>query len=232
MKKLILGLALIAGIFSACSEDKLDFYSGQNYLQFEKPMVDSINVSFLLFPGETTHKLGLPLYMIGKPADVDREYTCEVLATGIDDAPKEAYTLPEKFVFRANMTTDTLWINCNLLPEMSEKSFRLVLVLKESKDFGLGSNGYNGVIVRISNMIAKPAWWNTGDVTKYFLGAYSDAKYRAFIAATGVADFDSADFALLREYTNTFKRYLERMKAAGTPVLEDDGTEMSVKMSL
>ncbi|MBO5710649.1 MAG: hypothetical protein J6R62_03925 [Rikenellaceae bacterium] len=51
-----------------------------------------------------------------------------------------------------------------------------------------------------------------------------------FIKVTGVADFDSEDYGLLREYTNTFKRYLERMKAAGTPVLEDDGSEMSVKM--
>jgi hypothetical protein len=231
MKKIILGLALIAGIFSACSEDKLDLYSGQNYLQFVRPMTDSTNVSFLLFPGETTHKLGLPVYLIGKPAEIDREYSCEVMLTGADDdAPKEAYTLPQKFIFRANMTTDTLWVDCNLLPEMSERDYRLILVLKESENFGLGANGYLGAIIRISNIISRPAWWTTSYPTTAFLGPYSDAKYREFIKATGVADFDSDDFGLLREYTNTFKRYLERMKAAGTPVLEDDGTEMTVKM--
>lgn len=230
MKKIIFGLALIAGIFTACSEDKLDYYSGQNYLQFLNPTADSINVSFLLYPGETSHKIGLPLYMMGRTSDVDREYTCKVYATGIDDAPKAAYTLPEKFVFRANMTTDTLWITCNLLPEMSEKSFRLFIVLEESENFGTGANGYLGTIIRISNIIARPAWWDDSYTTKNFLGPYSDAKYREFIKVTGVADFDSEDYGLLREYTNTFKRYLERMKAAGTPVLEDDGSEMSVKM--
>lgn len=233
MKKIILGLALIAGIISACSEDKIDYFSGQDCLQFVKPMSDSINVSFLFYPGETSHKIGLPLYLIGRPADVDREYTCEVLATGIDDAPKAAYKLPEKFVFAANATTDTLWLTCNLLPEMDSTNYRLVLILKESDNFGLGSNGYNGAIIRITNILAKPAWWtNNAKVTSKFLGAYSDAKYRKFIEVTGAVDFDSFDYALLREYTNTFKRYLESMKAAGTPVLEDDGTEMTVKMTL
>ncbi|MBO5710950.1 MAG: hypothetical protein J6R62_05490, partial [Rikenellaceae bacterium] len=70
MKKIIFGLALIAGIFTACSEDKLDYYSGQNYLQFLNPTADSINVSFLLYPGETSHKIGLPLYMMGRTSDV------------------------------------------------------------------------------------------------------------------------------------------------------------------
>lgn len=231
MKKLILGLALMAGIFTACSEDKLDFYSGDNCLQFENPMVDSINVSFLLYPGETSHKIGLPLYLIGRPSDVDREFTCKVYASGVDDAPKDAYTLPEKFVFRANATTDTLWITCNLTEEMSSKSFRLVLMLEESENFKLGSNGYNGAIIRISNIIAKPEWWNDNPVTKYFLGNYSDAKYRKFIEVTGVADFDSSDVGLVREYTNTFKRYLQKMKSEGTPVLEDDGSEMTVNMN-
>ena len=221
----------MAGIFTACSEDKLDYYSGDSCLQFKNPMVDSINMSFLLYPGETSHKIGLPLYMIGRPSEVDREFTCKVYASGVDDAPKEAYTLPEKFIFRANAVTDTLWITCNLTEEMSSKSFRLVLMLEESKDFKLGSNGYNGAIIRISNIIAKPAWWNDNPVTKYFLGNYSDAKYRKFIEVTGVADFDSSDVGLVREYTNTFKRYLQKMKELGTPVREDDGSEMTVNMN-
>jgi hypothetical protein len=104
-------------------------------------------------------------------------------------------------------------------------------MLKDSKDFGLGSNGYNGAIIRITNMITKPQWWST-TVTNYFLGAYSDAKYRVFIKVTGVADFDSSNPGLLREYTNQVKRHLIKMKEAGTPELEDDGSEMSVKMAL
>ena len=231
MKKLILALALLAGVATSCSEGKPDFYSGKNYLQFKNAMTDSVSVSFMLLPGQTTHKIGLPLYLIGRPAEVDREYTCEVVATGIDDAPATAYTLPEKFVFKANAVTDTLWLTCNLLPEMSTNNYRLVLILKESKEFGLGSNGYNGAIIRITNMITKPAWWNS-TVTSYFLGDYTDAKYRKFIEVTGVADFDSSDPGKLRDYTNTFKRYLIRMKEAGTPILEDDGSEMTVKMNL
>ena len=70
MKKIILGLALMAGVFSACSEDKLDTYSGGNYLQFKNPMTDSVSVSFMLLPGQQSHKIGLPLYLIGKPSEV------------------------------------------------------------------------------------------------------------------------------------------------------------------
>ena len=231
MKKIILGLALMAGVFTACSEDKLDMYSGGNYLQFKNPMTDSVSVSFMLLPGQQTYKVGLPLYLIGRPSEVEREYICEVYKSGVDDAPAAAYTLPQKFTFAANAVTDTLWLTCNLTPEMTTNNYRLVLLLKESKDFGLGSNGYNGAIIRITNMITKPDWWTT-TCTNYFLGAYSDAKYRVFIKVTGVADFDSSNPGLLREYTNQVKRHLIKMKEAGTPELEDDGSEMSVKMAL
>ena len=110
MKKIILGLALMAGVFCACSEDKLDTYSGENYIQFKNPMTDSVSVSFMLLPGQQSHKIGLPLYLIGKPSEVEREYICEVYASGVDDAPAAAYTLPEKFTFAANAVSDTLWM--------------------------------------------------------------------------------------------------------------------------
>lgn len=221
----------MAGVFTACSEDKLDMYSGGNYLQFKNPMTDSVSVSFMLLPGQQTYKVGLPLYLIGRPSEVEREYICEVYKSGVDDAPAAAYTLPQKFTFAANAVTDTLWLTCNLTPEMTTNNYRLVLLLKESKDFGLGSNGYNGAIIRITNMITKPDWWNS-NVEKYFLGKYSDAKYREFIKVTGVADLDSSDAGLVREYTNTFKRYLQEMEAAGTPVLEDDGSKMEVILGI
>jgi hypothetical protein len=64
-------------------------------------------------------------------------------------------------------------------------------------------------------------------VTSYYLGAYSDKKYTLFLEVVGV-DLTGANDNLLRHYSLLFKKYLNDQKAKGTPVLEEDGTEMVV----
>lgn len=80
-------------------------------------------------------------------------------------------------------------------------------------------------------MIAKPNWW-TDNVTSYYLGVYSDKKYRLFIQETGKADIDSDNIEELRYYSIMFKHYLQKKKDADEMVREDDGTEMTVEIEV
>jgi hypothetical protein len=72
----------------------------------------------------------------------------------------------------------------------------------------------------------RPDWW-TSAVSSYYMGNYSEAKYKLFLEVVKV-DLDGADNSLIRHYALVFKRYLEERKAAGNPAREDDGTEMKV----
>jgi len=81
-------------------------------------------------------------------------------------------------------------------------------------------------IIWFHNNLVKPGWW-TSTVTSYYLGSYSEAKYKLFLEVVKV-DLDGADNSLIRHYALVFKKYLEDRKAAGDPALEDNGTEMTV----
>ncbi len=77
----------------------------------------------------------------------------------------------------------------------------------------------------ISNKVAKPAWW-IGNVETLYLGKYTEKKFRTFMAVTGVGDITPYTDFEKRDLYLQFKHYLIAMKDAGTPVLEDDGTDM------
>ena len=92
-------------------------------------------------------------------------------------------------------------------------------------DFEINRKGvYGQMCIRDSS---KPQWWNS-NVTRYFLGDYSDKKYRLFIAVTGKTEIDVANEEELRYYTLLLKYHLLAEKEAGRTVYEDDGKEMTV----
>ena len=100
---------------------------------------------------------------------------------------------------------------------------------RSTTDFLLGQTECRSAIIYVSNVVAKPNWW-TDNVTRNYLGAYSDKKYRLFIQETGKADIDSDNIEELRYNTIIFKHYLQKKKDANEMVREDDGTEMTVAL--
>ena len=80
-------------------------------------------------------------------------------------------------------------------------------------------------IIRVSNIISQPDWWND-DFAAAFLGDYSDEKYEEFIKATGVSDLSDMDNSEISALCRQFVYYLRELRDNGNEVLEKDGRPM------
>lgn len=215
-------------IMTSCKKDDIMNYEGDNYIQFAKNYEDSSLFSFLSFPNDDQAVVPIPVELVGRPGDKDRTYKISVLksATTASDAN---YSLPASFTLKANKVADTAWITLKKTPELSIKPVKLVLKIEPSDDLKVGQIDHTLSILYISNVIARPDWWDD-NVEGRFLGEYSDKKYKLFILVTGVSDLTDANQDQIRSYTIMFKNYLLKEKDEGRTVYEDNGTEMMVAL--
>ncbi len=219
--------ALLLFIFS-CKKDEIMLYNDNSYIQFTRDYADSSVFSFLALPDQNEARVPFAIELLGKPENRDRQYKISVFDE-LTNAPQANYSLPETFTLKANQTVDTAWITVRKTPEIAVKPVKLTLRIEDTPDFKIGQTDYSVNIVYISNVIARPDWWDD-TVEGRFLGDYSDKKYELFIQVTGVSDFDQNDQNLLRTYTIMLKNYLLKEKDAGRTVYEDNGSEMTVAL--
>lgn len=222
--KILLAAALIV---AACAKENIPTYkevSGERYIYFAKAEQDSSDVSFYSYPGQKVIEYPIVVKSTGYSTsegtfsvNVLKEYT----TAGDGD-----YSLAEKFTFRPESQVDTFYVKLSYSSKLDNEKVRIVLELEETPDFKLGMTDSRVAIIWFHNNLVKPSWWSSS-VSAYYLGPYSDAKYKLFLEVVKV-DLDGADNSLIRHYTLVFKKYLEDRKAAGNPALEDDGTEITV----
>jgi hypothetical protein len=213
---------------AACKKDNIKLYSGASYIQFSKSYTDSSLFSFLALPDKDEAQTPMPVELVGRPENKDRTYKIEVVKE-LTSATEANYSVPATFTLKAGHIADTAWITVKKTPDLAVKPVRLVLKIAATDDLGIGQADYAISIIYLSNVIAKPDWWDE-DVTDEYLGDYSDKKYKLFIQVTGMSDLDENDGNQLRYYTILFKNYLLREKDAGRTVYEDNGTEMTVAL--
>lgn len=203
-------------------------YNGEDYIQFSKIVTDSSTCSFLVNPDASELKFPLQVEIVGIPPAMDKKYKLAVVEE-LTNAPQANYQINESYTFRAGMVVDTCWLTIKNTPEIAVKPVRLVVKLVDSQDFKVGQTEYSASIINISNKAFKPVWWNDL-VTNFYLGEYSDKKYRLFISLTGSVDIDIANKTELTEKTLVLKYYLQKEKEAGRTVYEEDGREMTVTL--
>lgn len=222
---IVLAVLVIA---SSCKKDKIMLYEGDTYLQFTRHVEDSSTFSFLALPDDDEAVDPISVELVGKPETRDRTYKISVIPEE-STASAANYTLPPTFTFRAGRTIDTAWITLKKTPEIAVAPLRLVLRLEPTDDFKVGQTDYAFAILYISNVIARPDWWNS-TVEGRFLGDYSDKKYELFIEVTGRSEIDGSNLEEVRLYTMMLKNYLLREKDAGRTVYEENGEEMTVAL--
>lgn len=222
----ILCAVLLLG--QSCKKDDIDPYTGGTYIQFVRGFTDSSLFSFLGLPDQDVATVPVAVQLTGMPEDRDRTYKIAVV-NDLTTAPTANYELPNSFTLRANRVTDTAWITVKKTPEISVKPVKLVLKMEKTDDFEIGQINHAAIILYISNVVARPDWWD-GNIEGRFLGSYSDKKLLLFIEVTGVSQLDPEDENQIRYYTLIFKNYLLREKDAGRTVYEENGAEMTVEM--
>jgi hypothetical protein len=212
----------------ACKRDDIMTYEGGTYIQFVRSFEDSSLFSFLGTPDDDEAIVPIPVQLTGMPVDKDRTYNFSVMSPQTTATP-DNYTLPSTFTLRANKVVDTAWITVKKTPAISVKPVKLVLKMEKTPDFEVGQANHSVFILYISNVVARPDWWD-GNVEGRFLGSYSDKKLLLFIEVTGRAELDPENESEIRYYTILFKNYLLKEKDAGRTVFEDNGSEMTVAL--
>ena len=211
-------------VFFSCSEEKIMRYNApENYIRFTNAYWDSVRVSFVNYPTENSFEVKLPVEITGSVLASALDYEVVVdkdASTGIEGTH---FSL-ERVTFGAGVFSDTLRMKLNRTADMKEGEFRIVLRLKDNENFTVIPSDYDYAIVRVSDKMSQPDWWNRGIVNDY-LGAYSDDKYTLFIIVTKQTDLSEASPAEKRAYALQFKYWLEDQEKAG--VTEYNGIKLA-----
>lgn len=223
MKKITFIICCIIAVY-ACNKEEIMIYDSGRYIQFEDTYKDTTTSSFFFYPDQTSFQLPMVLKLIGDTLENNLNYKLEI-STEYTDAPTNSYALEPSFVFEKGNITDTTYITFNKVTEFETKEFKVVVDVVSTDDLLVGETIYSRKAFKISSMISQPSWWD--DVfTDFYLGVYSEKKFRAFIDITGIGDLTGWEDWRLSEICLQFKYELIKLKEAGTPLLMEDGTDM------
>ncbi|MBD0833450.1 DUF4843 domain-containing protein [Aestuariibaculum sediminum] len=253
MKKILYTLIIFCSLaltIVSCAKEELPFFEGKNVVYFEWAKegtpgnrfqtIDSMSVSFAFdLPEITETVVQLPVKLQGYPVSNDRIVNLEIVgaSTSIEGTH---YSMPTTVVIPADSIRGYLPITFYRTPDLKEDAVSLKIKLISNEDFDanlLSTNdaanadrlaSYNEFEITLSDILTEPAIWSS--FMGYYLGDFSPKKLYLFAEVNGIPvpnyDEEQADLNSFFAYGKVFKNYLADQKAAGTPVLEEDGSEM------
>lgn len=218
-----------------CSKDAVDEYGEVNYVYLADDSTDinevtPIEYSFAFHPGADKDTVSVLVKLIGKLSDHDRPVTLTVDASQTTALTSD-YELPVPMVLRAGRALDTIALVLQNSDRLKTEKFKIRLMLNENEHFRLGPPANRYIDITFSDMIARPGWWDSDVVERNFLGPYSDAKYRLFIEATGIADMTGLSETEQRAYAIIFRDFLARGRENGE-IYEDENGMINVSPNL
>lgn len=202
----------------------MDIYKSGHFIQFTQVLTDTTNLSFFFYPGKEDLSIAMPVRLVGTMPDANIKYELKVDAKATT-AQTRHYSLPASFEFRKGLAVDTAYVTIKKTPEMATTTYLLVITIAPEGEARPGQTAYARRIFRINDMVTKPSWWDS-NMDRFYLGEYTERKFRKFMEFTGVGDLSEKSDTEKTELIKRFKYYLIQMKDAGTPVLEDDGSDM------
>ncbi|MBO9632090.1 MAG: DUF4843 domain-containing protein [Chitinophagaceae bacterium] len=210
-------------LLTSCKKEGIGTYGSNRYVQFVSGIRDSVSLSFFYHPGKDEVKLAMPVKLLGPLLTEDQAYQLEAMpAEG--DATTANYSLQTQ-VFKKGVVKDTAWVTLKKTPELDTKDLRLVLKVTGNKELTPGQTDNIYKVIRITAKVSKPSWWDS-NMDIYYMGRYSEKKFRLFMDVTGVGDLTPYDNNQRLIYMLQFKYYLIEQKTNGTPVFMEDGADM------
>lgn len=114
-------------------------------------------------------------------------------------------------------------------PSMKSKEFRLNLEIAENEEFGVGLETQKSFLLKLSDITAPPANWNSW---KYYFGEWGPVKMKFIIDYVGLSDFDKySEFsrAELEYYQMKANQKLEEYNRVNQTILKEDDNITEVK---
>lgn len=239
----------LSGGIGSDSNVKFPFeYDGKTY-DFEwgtynRTVFDELRKSFYFDPADVTKDtVFIPLSIMGFPMDADRDVKFAVKSgnaqEGIHYNILDSYIPAGKTrgaivveVLRAGLS-DNVTRHIDFSIEPNENFATRYKTIDRSSTSAIQASVLDFRLV-ISNDVLAPLYWPLDFIWENYLGKYSKKKFLLILELTGGNPYDfSPDNILdllpvskLMGYGSILKSYLNEQSAAGTPVLEEDGTPM------
>ncbi|WP_430815950.1 DUF4843 domain-containing protein [Carboxylicivirga sp. RSCT41] len=194
-KLIIVSLVILLAVVSACSIDEIETFSSEAYVYFpiENERLENIddfgylekNYTFI-FESEqaVSEKLyELPVKIAGAAIDKDRKIAFAVvdsLSSAKEGVHYELVSETESII-PAGVVDGTIKVMLLKTAEMDETMFDLAIKIIDSDDLKAGPQ--DAIIIKYSNFLLKPNWWNT-----WTLGEFTIAKCVLWLNFMGVDD--------------------------------------------
>lgn len=237
------GLLLLA----SCRKAEIPFYQTDDdvYFSVVRDFVtyDTTIVTFAYTPSTTDTTMVLRVATLGKPVNRERNVRYRVIDTSSSAATLHThFDLPDKLVVPADSVNCYLPVVMHKTPDMAKRTFSITLQLEPNDDFHTRlqmlvkdktNNRFTSLVrhvIIVDNKLNKPAkgWYDD------FYGPFTTKKMLLMSTLLELSvqelytKISNADPGATNFYANYLKTYLKDMEAAGTPVLEDDGTPMKM----
>ena len=245
MKKNIWLVLAAAAAFTGCKVDDIKTYddlTSNRYIYFDLPrsatgVVDSMEVSFMSYKGAQEAVIALPLKSSGY-SESNAEYILAPVAE-LTTAASANFEIPASFTFHGGQVADTAYIKLKYTPDLDETPVILAVGLVEHAPFALGPSDSRIVKIKFHNQFVVPQWWLNNYFVLDMYWVYTSATrpanmldewmYKLIMEVNDYPDIpDDASLAEIRPYIANLKAYLQRMKDAGTPVLDPSGQEVTI----
>jgi hypothetical protein len=251
MRKIITVIAVLFSIalLQACKKENIPTFSSTPGLYFTKTshasmgiLADSVMASFGYSADNVTDSIiKVPISVLGKASPVDRVYKVIVVDSGTTAKAGYNYDLPKNTVIRAGLSVDSLAVTIHRTPDILYHPLAVTLQLESNENFSINMkydtlDAISGLPVHFTifkvvmeDGLTQPSVWKYGPF--YYFGTFSPKKIKLTSQVTGMplgALADYNDWASWPFWATMMNRYLLDQKAAGTPILEDNGTPMTM----
>ncbi len=223
MKRYLYLLIIIIGV-SACKIDDIKVYDSTSFISFTRTEKDTMIVSFFMLGGLSEYECPIILQHIGIPSLNEKEFSISVVPEHTT-MKNGSYILPSTMKFKPMSMYDTLYFKLLNYPELATSEDLICIELNESRDFLMGDRNFRRLFIKVSDMIAQPDWW-TAEVITYYLGKYSDTKFKLFVEVVK-PDFSEVNISWIRSWALQFKAYLD-----SHPTLDEDGLLMTITVRI
>lgn len=192
-----------------------------SYINFSKNLTkDTTRISFEIYPLEAgmdvkIAEVPVAVAIFGKIQDKDLDFTIS-LDESMSTLPASQCILPEKCVFKSGQLLDTIYVKIKNSPDLKTTTKYVVLRINAEGEVGEGLANYSRAVITVTDRLVKPDWWDFKDmydgeystVDYYYLGFYSETKYRMFLEILKDNEdelFDGKDKVKLRKYSLMLK---------------------------
>lgn len=219
IKKYIGSICMLILLLASCSQDDLMKYDVSTHSLYiptggKTARIDTAFFSFKHHLNVDDYKVRFGVKMNGPLLEVDKAFKVEVVKEKTTALPED-YTLPAEQIFHAGVWEDSIYVTLHRTPHLTQDQVRLTIRLVPNEHFDVATymidldNSYiykESLTATISfcDMISKPEWWDAR-ITNFYFGAYSDNKYKYFIASSGVSDLTGYTSTEIREMLIKFR---------------------------